>query len=180
MPGTRQLCTTGALGAKDRPCHQVCVTITFSQPLSIAEPEAYATQVSQLLLKTDIGVDLVRNQTAVHDRCSGSQGQTLPSRVRHDHTSQPLSVAVPEAYATQVSQLLLETDIGVNLASCALGAKDRPCHPNNDRSATPHGQGLATASSGQECPSLTQPHHKVPETSEIRLGRGLGDHLQHC
>ena len=56
----------------------------------------------------------------------------------------------------------------------------RPCHPNNDRSATPHGQGLATASSGQECPSLTQPHHEVPEITEIRLGQGLRDHLQHC
>ena len=40
----------------------------------------------------------------------------MPSRVCHDHTSQPQSVAELEAYAIQVSQLLLETDIGVNLA----------------------------------------------------------------
>ena len=114
----------------------------MSHSVTVTTTKRCSTQVSQFHLETDIGVDLARNQTAVHDGCSGSQGQNLPSRVCHDHTSQPQSVAELEAYAIQVSQLLLETDIGVNLArnqsAVRWGAKDRPCHPNNDRTATPH------------------------------------------
>ena len=126
LPGTRQLCTTGALGAK-----------------------------------TDLAITCVSRSHFTATECCRTRGLC--------HSGQ--STSPRNRYWCQSCQ---------EPVSCALGAKDRPCHPNNDRSATPHGQGLATASSGQECPSLTQPHQEVPETAEIRLGRGLGVHLQHC
>ena len=83
--------------------------------VKVTSTKRCSTQVSQLHLETEIGVDLARNQTAVHDGCSGSQDRPC-HHVCHDHTSQPQIVVELEAYAIQVSQLLLETGIGVNLA----------------------------------------------------------------
>ena len=66
-------------------------------------------------LDTDIGVDLARNQTAVHDRCSRSQGQTLPSRVRRSHFTNTEYCRTRGLCHTGQSASQ-ETDIGVDLA----------------------------------------------------------------